>query len=122
VYNTNNPDTPISYPNDFFITVAFTTVSWLAVTFLTKPTDQAVLAAFYRKIQPEGAWGKIREQLNIPKQPSELPSLAVKWLMGIGLVYSFLFFIGKFILMEYTLAGVFLLTFLGCGWYLFKKL
>ncbi|MBM3316778.1 MAG: sodium:proline symporter, partial [Candidatus Eisenbacteria bacterium] len=32
---------------------------WLAVTFLTPPTDSAHLSAFYRRVRPGGFWGPI---------------------------------------------------------------
>jgi SSS family solute:Na+ symporter len=35
----------------------------LVATFLTSPTDNAVLDNFYRKTRPFGAWGHIRERL-----------------------------------------------------------
>lgn len=37
---------------ELLIGVAVTTVGWLAATFLTQPTDQAILANFYKKIKP----------------------------------------------------------------------
>ena len=36
------------------VSVAITTVVWLAVTWLTPPTDQSVLVAFYRRVRPAG--------------------------------------------------------------------
>ena len=37
---------------ELVIGVAITTISWLLVTFLTRPTDQAILTNFYKKIKP----------------------------------------------------------------------
>ena len=37
---------------ELLVGVAITTVGWLVATFLTRPTDQAVLANFYKKIKP----------------------------------------------------------------------
>ncbi len=39
---------------ELLIGVGLTTAGWLAVTFLTRPTDSAVLLEFYRKIRPGG--------------------------------------------------------------------
>ncbi len=42
------------------ITVAITTVVWLAATFLTKPEPEGTLAAFYARTRPSVAgWGPI---------------------------------------------------------------
>ena len=37
---------------ELLVGVAVTTVGWLVATFITRPTDQAVLANFYKKIKP----------------------------------------------------------------------
>lgn len=43
--------------------IAITTVAWVAVTLLTRPTDGAVLRAFYRRIRPSGpGWGPVRRR------------------------------------------------------------
>jgi SSS family solute:Na+ symporter len=39
--------------------VAVTTVTWIAVTFLTKPDETEKLLAFYQKVRPGGFWGPI---------------------------------------------------------------
>lgn len=124
-YNSLTPEgieVPIPAPYGFFITVAFTTIAWLAVTFLTSPTDTSVLDKFYQKIHPEGAWGVVRSRLGIERKPSELPSLFLKWLAGVALVYSFLFFIGKVIFQDYGAAGIYFVIFAVCAFFLSKKL
>ncbi|MFW6354405.1 MAG: Na+:solute symporter, partial [Verrucomicrobiota bacterium] len=46
------------------VSVATTTLLWLAVTFLTPPTDEATLRRFVRLVRPGGpGWGRIRRQL-----------------------------------------------------------
>jgi len=37
---------------ELLVGVAITTIGWLLATFLTRPTDQAILANFYKKIKP----------------------------------------------------------------------
>lgn len=121
-YNSAYPDDAIGFPYGFFITVGFTTVAWLAVTFLTAPTETSILNKFYQRIEPEGAWDIVRNRLGMPKKPSELPSLFLKWLAGIALVYSFLFFAGKVIFGDYSTALIYLAVFGGSAFYLSKKL
>ena len=44
--------------------IAITTVGWLAVTFLTQPTDRATLERFYAKIHPGGpGWEPVAKHL-----------------------------------------------------------
>jgi len=49
--------TDVRFPESLFLIVAFTTVSWLAVTFLTKPTNEATLISFLQTRTPGGALG-----------------------------------------------------------------
>ena len=60
---------------ELLVGVAVTTVGWLAVTFMTRPTDQAILASFYKRIKPAKAgWMPVIEQAMERRQlkPSEV--------------------------------------------------
>lgn len=92
----------IEFPNSFFITVGFTTITWLIVTFLTQPTQKEKLETFYAKIKPQGAWEPIRIGLGIEKPENKLPNLIVCWLSAIVFTYSVLFFTGKLIFKEWN--------------------
>jgi hypothetical protein len=98
------------YPNSFFITVLVTTVSWIAVTFLTKPTDTATLERFYAKVKPDGAWKPFAEKSNAAASNQNLLLLTIAWLLAICMGYSILFAIGKIILMEWTMAAIFVVV------------
>ena len=56
-------------------------VGCLLGTFLTQPTEEPVLASFFRKVRPFGRWGRIRRQVNLSpaelKAPGEGAGLAV---------------------------------------------
>jgi len=117
--------TNLQFPNSFFITTIFTTVVWVAVTFLTPPTANKTLVEFYTQVRPEGFWQPIQAQLQLPKAPSRLPKLFVAWALGIVLVYAMLFALGKLIFMEWSSALVWLAlavgSMLGLGQLLRKK-
>lgn len=102
--------TDIKFPESLFIIVGFTTIVWLAVTFLTKPTDDETLKSFFRRIHPGGFWKPVAEKLPDVQQDSGLASLAFDWIAGVVLVYSMLFGFGKFILGEYIPAAIFLIV------------
>ena len=88
------------------IGVAVTTVGWIAVTFLTKPTEESTLRDFCRRVHPGGpGWKKV---LNRAAEAGEDlgPAAAKAWdmpasLMGVFLgilsIYSILFTIGFWI-------------------------
>src|SRR5687768_9974406 len=45
------------------VTIAVTTVVWVAATFLTAPTDRSTLVAFYRLVRPAGpGWASVRAE------------------------------------------------------------
>jgi Na+/proline symporter len=101
----------IEFPDSFFLTIGFTTVVWLTVTFLTPPTDWAHLQQFYRDVRPQGAWKPVADSLCLPTT-NKLPTLVTQWGTGLLLCYSALFGIGKVILLEWQAAAVYTAIFL----------
>jgi Na+/proline symporter len=87
----------------FIFTVNFTSVVWLAVTWLTPPTDSEVLRRFYQRIKPGGWWKPFKEEGEA--QP-KLSPLLWSWLGGVIMAYSLLFAMGYFIFADYTKAFV----------------
>ncbi len=96
--------------------VALTTVVWVVVTFLTKPTDTKTLRRFYRKVRPAGrGWAKIvgPEEADGPRDNLSLAFLG--WVFGCTFVYSGLFGTGA-LLYGHPLQGTVCLTVtLGAG-------
>ncbi|WP_448520074.1 sodium:solute symporter family protein [Rhodoflexus sp.] len=101
----------MEFPDSFFLTIGFTTLVWLVVTFLTPPTDRAHLQQFYRDVRPQGAWKPIAESLELPVE-NKLPVLFAKWGTGLVLCYAALFGIGKAVLMEWSSAAIYAGAFL----------
>lgn len=94
IINATSETPVIVFPESMFLIVAATTVSWLAVTFLTKPTERAHLTAFYRRVRPAGFWGAF-----VHANPDIIPSgnllaRAAGWLLGVLMIYSVLFLLG----------------------------
>jgi len=79
-----------------------TTVIWLIVTFLTPPTDKAVLVKFYKKVHPGGrGWMPISKELTDVQSDSGFGKIFIDWICGVVLIYASLFGIGKLILGDY---------------------
>ncbi|MFT7120431.1 MAG: SSS family transporter [Neolewinella sp.] len=57
----SNPSLPhLESWEQLLIGIALTTVAWVSVTFLTRPTDDAILQSFYQKIHPGGpGWAPV---------------------------------------------------------------
>ncbi len=99
----------MEFPMTLYPIVAGTTIVWLAVTFLTKPTDHAHLLKFYKKVHPGGVgWRRIARELPDVKSDSGFGRLFMNWLFGVMLVYSSLFFIGKLMFGAYLPAMIYL--------------
>lgn len=99
----------ILFPYSLFIIVPATTIVWVMVTLLTKPTDEAVLISFYKRIHPGGfLWKKISDKLPEVESDKGFLSMFINWLFGVILVYSILFGTGKLILGEYQYFGLYL--------------
>lgn len=81
-------------PRSFLFIMAFTTVSWLLVTYLTKPTQTATLERFYAKVKPLGNWRPFERGV---RDRTSIPYLLVCWLSAVVMAYSILFFIGHLI-------------------------
>ena len=80
------------------ITVLGTTVVWLAVTFLTRPTDREQLITFYKKVRPAGpGWRDIRAAAGGEGSPDRLSLALLGWTLGCVLIYSALFGVGSFL-------------------------
>ncbi len=95
------------------IGVLITTVGWVSVTLLTRPTDKKTLLRFYRTVNPGGpGWRKILreasqsgEDMNgFIREKWDVPSGILGSFLGIVAVYSILFSIG-FWLYSNTLAA-----------------
>ena len=80
------------------LTVATTTVVWVAVTFLTEPTERAKLVQFYQLVQPAGpGWNDIRTETGSIASPDRPADSLLAWSLGCAFVYAALFGAGSFL-------------------------
>jgi len=90
-------DLPVS--TTLVVTVAATTVVWLAVTWSTKPTDGAVLDTFYTRVRPAGpGWRPVRRRLSGIEPADSLGRAALGSIGGCACVYGALFGTGHALL------------------------
>ncbi|MFV0332989.1 MAG: sodium:solute symporter family protein [Tropicimonas sp.] len=95
---------PLSTANGLLLGIALTTVGWLAVTFLTPPTDEETLRHFYRVVRPAGrGWDPVLERASaagnriVPARAGELPLEILCMVTGTFTVYFTLFATGYWI-------------------------
>lgn len=113
------------YSHKIWTIVSFSTVIWLAVTFLTKPTEREKLHEFVRKVRPSKfGWKPIYRELGI--QPTfRLRIALVNCIVGAAFLFLLNFGIGNVLLlnrdtglMQLSLAAVFFVFLL---WRIVKK-
>jgi Na+/proline symporter len=104
-YGIRVPGLMAEFPINLFSVTAFTTVVWVAATFLTRPTPDDVLDRFYRDIHPGGpGWRPLADRNPDVTADVGLGALALDWLAGVVLVYSTLFGVGYWLMHRTGLA------------------
>jgi solute:Na+ symporter, SSS family len=116
-------DDPGDFARIVLVTVAASTVTWLAVTWLTAPEEEAVLLAFYRRVRPSAAlWGPVAARATDVVPARDGLSNLLDWAAGCVLVYATLFGVGH-ILFGRTLLGTALLAVAALGaWVVYADL
>ncbi|MCF8234786.1 MAG: Na+:solute symporter [Bacteroidales bacterium] len=110
------------------IGVGFTTLAWLAVTYLTKPESQKTLIGFYQLVYPGGpGWKKVlnkaeQEGVRIEERKKgwDVPQGILAMVLGCFAVYSALFATGNWIYGKYSLAIILTFVFAISTWLLTK--
>ena len=88
----------IATATSLLITIAVTTVVWVAATYLTAPTDRATLVSFYRLVRPPGrGWEPVRADAGVGPSPDSIAQSLLGWVLGCLVVYAALFGSGSFL-------------------------
>jgi Na+/proline symporter len=99
----------IVFAKSILLTVAVTSLVWLAVTYLTPPEPQPKLLEFYRRVRPGvTGWKEVaRLAPEVPPSREGWYNL-MEWLLGCLMVYMALFGIGKLLLGSTAMGILFL--------------
>ena len=88
----------IASHTSLLVTVAVTTVVWVAATYLTTPTDRKTLVAFYRLTRPAGpGWRPVEKEAAVGPSPDGFTQAMMGWVLGCAVVYAALFGAGSFL-------------------------
>jgi SSS family solute:Na+ symporter len=94
-----NSDDPEQFAWLMLVTVAVTTLGWIAVTLATKPEPMETLVAFYTRVRPAGdGWRRVAAVAGVPPSSDSLARSLGAWVLGCVLIYALLFGIGMLIL------------------------
>lgn len=108
------PDVVLSPAAKLLLGVGITTIAWLAVTFLTRPTDEATLRRFVRLVRPGGpGWRRVVDDAAVEGLhlvPDEerwtVPQGILAMVVGSFSIYAALFAIGSWIYGRHTVAAI----------------
>lgn len=118
-----NSDDPRQFAWIVILTVACSTVIWLAATLLTAPEKEDVLTAFYRRVRPSASfWGPIARQASDVAAPHDGACNLLDWVCGCILVYMTLFGVGKLIFGQTGAGMAFLAVAAIAGWIIYWDL
>jgi len=102
-------DQPRDFAYIMLVTVALTTIAWMAATWMTPPEPDETLRNFYRRVRPHGpGWKPIAAVVGIPAASPSLAAELLNAFLGCVLVYSALFGVG-YLLLRSAAIGVGLL-------------
>jgi hypothetical protein len=94
-------DKPLDFAWIMILTVAGSSVVWLATTFLTPPEKKDTLVSFYRRVRPPRAgWRQVGEMAPEVQSSGGGWWDALDWICGCALIYGALFGVGKLLLGE----------------------
>ncbi len=109
------------FPLSLVAVVAWTTVWWLLVTWLTPAEPDATLDAFYARVTPPGpGWGPVARRLG--HAPAPLGPLVAAWIAGTVLVYAVLFGVGHLLLHSLGVALPYFAAAIVCAWIVARAL
>lgn len=91
----------------YFFTVIFTTIGWIVVTLLTKPSDNLKLDSFFYKVKPMGWWKTDNTHAKF-FGAKEFKINLINWIAAVVMTYSILFTTGYLLLQEWTSAIIWL--------------
>ncbi|MBL8683189.1 MAG: Na+:solute symporter [Myxococcales bacterium] len=98
---------PTQFAKIMLSTLVITTVTWIAVTFATRPESDETLDRFYARVRPGGP-GWRRQAARASRDSSDgdeaapLPVRLRDWVAGCVLVYGSLFGVGSLLLRRYA--------------------
>ncbi|HET7321231.1 MAG TPA: sodium:solute symporter family protein [Longimicrobiaceae bacterium] len=103
-----DPTDPLEGTYLMLTTTVITTVVWVVVTFLTPPTPEEKLEAFYLRVRPGGpGWGRIQRKLGFADPMAGGRLAFANFFAGVISVYASLFAVGKLIFGEWEMAIAF---------------
>jgi hypothetical protein len=116
-------DAQVFFAYSLVVTTVVVTIVWLAVTWLTPPTDRDTLVAFYRRTRPGRAGWRPIAALAPDVAVHERPAVGLlQWALGCGAVYCSLFGLGRLLFGSLPQGAGLLLVASACAWGILRSI
>jgi Na+/proline symporter len=116
-------DDPREFALIVLVTVACSTVAWVAATLLTAPEPEATLLAFYRRVRPSAAlWGPIAAKATDITPARDFTNNLMDWAAGCVMIYAALFGVGKVIFGDLALGAGLVVVAAAAGAFIYQDL
>src|SRR5580698_1897890 len=113
----------VIFAKDILTTTLLTSLVWILVTVLTAPEPNSILLSFYRKVRPDvTGWKPIAVQAPEIPQTHDLARNLWCWILGVVMIYSALFGVGKILLHHLPLGFVLVALSAICAWRMHHEL
>ena len=113
----------VAFAKTASLTTLVTTIAWVAVTLATKPEEDDVLLAFYRKVRPQvTGWRPIAARAPEIPPTRELSRNLWCWILGCVMTYGALFGAGKLLLQHVALGSLLLTVAALAAWQMSREL
>ncbi|MFK8058154.1 MAG: sodium:solute symporter family protein [Saprospiraceae bacterium] len=107
---------PLEGHVELLIGVAITTVGWVAVTFLTRPTDPAVLQSFVKQVAPPMmGWKQFESSALATAETSNLGGQILNAILGVAMTYATLFGVGYMLYGQMGAGGIRIAVAVACA-------
>jgi Na+/proline symporter len=114
---------PLAGHIQLIIGVAVTTVGWLAVTFMTRPTDPVVLQAFVKQVAPPMmGWKQFAGSDLAGEETRGLGGQVFNAILGVALTYATMFGVGYLLYGQMAAGGIRLAVAAACAAALWVRL
>lgn len=112
--------THLSSHAGLLVTVAVTTICWVATAYFGPETDREVLVSFYERVRPVGpGWRRIRMAAGVNdtdvRSGESMPLALLGWVAGCSAIWSSLFTIGNMLYGRWSRAGILAIIFVAAA-------
>jgi SSS family transporter len=103
------------------IVVPVSIITWIVVTFLTKPESNDTLGKFYKRVRPWGWWEPVSKVHPDIVRPQFVPVI-YNWLLGVSFIFFGMIGVGKVLLGNYYFGTICLVISIISGVLVYRRM